>query len=45
MKYLKDFIYWYKYNAPRYGYIMSISHSVFNCMYFKRDGSYRKENP
>ena len=45
MKYLKDFMYWYKYNAPRYGYIQSINYSVFNCLYFKRDGSYRKENP
>ena len=35
MKYIKDFIYWYKYNAPRYGYIMSVSHSLFNCLYLR----------
>ena len=38
---LKDFWFWYKYNAPKYGYVMSIQYSLFNCMYFKRDGSFR----
>ena len=38
---LKDFWFWYKYNAPKYGYVMSIHYSLFNCMYFKRDGSFR----
>jgi len=40
---LKDFLYWYKIQAPKYGYFRSLDYSLFNALYFKRDGSYKKK--
>jgi len=37
----EDFIWWYKQQAPKYGYISSINTAYFNAMHFKRDGTYR----
>ena len=39
--FLKDFVFWYKKQAPQYGYWSSIGYCIFNAMHFKRDGSYR----
>ena len=37
----KDFSYWYKIQAPKYGHWRSLGYCVFNAAYFKRDGSFR----
>ena len=37
----KDFSYWYKIQAPKYGLWRSLGYCVFNAAYFKRDGSFR----
>ena len=39
--FIKDYIYWYKKQAPKYGYFSSLFDCVFNAKNFKRDGSYR----
>ena len=38
---IRDFLYWYKLSAPKYGYIRSLEYSLFNALYFKRDCSYK----
>lgn len=38
---LKDFWFWYKQQAPKYGYISSIWDCIHNARYFKRNGEYR----
>lgn len=37
----KDFLFWYREQAPKYGYISSIFTAYFNACHFKRDGTYR----
>ena len=39
---LKDWLWWYKQQAPKYGYFDSITYSYFNARYFTRDGNWRK---
>ena len=39
---LKDWLWWYKKQAPMYGRFASIWYSGFHALYFKRDGTYRK---
>ena len=39
--FFEDFIWWYKQQAPKYGYVSSIGDCIFNAAYFKRDGTYR----
>jgi len=39
--FFQDFIWWYKIQAPKYGYISSISSCIFNARHFLRDGRYR----
>lgn len=41
---LKDWLWWYKQQAPKYGYFASIWYSGFNALYFKRDGNWRKKS-
>jgi hypothetical protein len=38
---VKDFWFWYRQFAPKYGYFWSIEYSIFNALYFKRDGQWR----
>jgi len=38
---IKDFWFWYKQQAPKYGYISSIWACIFNARHFNRDGTYR----
>tara|TARA_Y100001937_G_scaffold15149_1_gene20675 strand:+ start:1374 stop:1538 length:165 start_codon:yes stop_codon:yes gene_type:complete len=38
---IKDYIWWYKQQAPKYGRFASLWYCAFNAMYFKRDGTYR----
>lgn len=38
----EDYKWWYKQQAPKYGYYRSIWDCLFNAMYFKRDGTYRR---
>ena len=38
---IKDFWFWYKQFGPKYGYFRSLDYSLFNALYFKRDGSYK----
>ena len=38
---IKDFWFWYKQQAPKYGYISSIWARIFNARHFNRDGTYR----
>ena len=37
----EDYKWWYKKQAPIYGYFRSIFDSWFNAMHFNRDGTYR----
>ena len=39
--FIKDYIYWYKKQAPKYGYFRSLFDCIFNAMHFNRDGTYR----
>ena len=39
---LKDWVWRYKKQAPKYGYFDSIHYSLFNAIYFKRDGEWRR---
>ena len=38
----KDYVYWYKKQAPKYGYFRSLFDCWFNARHFNRDGTYRK---
>ena len=38
---MSDFIYWYKKQAPKYGYFRSIFDCWFNSRHYNRDGSYK----
>ena len=38
---ISDFIWWYKKQAPKYGYFRSLIDCYFNSKYFNRDGSYK----
>ena len=38
---ISDFIWWYKKQAPKYGYFRSLFDCYFNSKYFNRDGSYK----
>ena len=40
----KDWLWWYKQQAPKYGRFASIWYSGFNAMYFQRDGDWRKKS-
>ena len=40
----KDWLWWYKQHAPKYGRFASIWYSGFNAMYFQRDGDWRKKS-
>lgn len=39
---LKDWLWWYQQQAPKYGYVNSIHYSLFNAIYFQRSGEWRK---
>jgi hypothetical protein len=39
--FFEDFLFWYKEQSPKYGYINSIWTAYFNARHFKRDGTYR----
>lgn len=39
--FIKDYKWWYKEQAPKYGYFNSIFTAYFNARHFKRDGTYR----
>tara|TARA_B100001057_G_C22821902_1_gene939755 strand:- start:102 stop:239 length:138 start_codon:yes stop_codon:yes gene_type:complete len=39
--FIKDFIWWYKIQAPKYGYFTSIFDCWFNARHYNRDGSYK----
>ena len=41
-EYINDYLWWYKKQAPKYGYFRSIFDCWFNTMHFNRDGTYRK---
>ena len=40
--FIKDFIWWYKKQAPQYGYFRSIFDCWFNARVYTRDGKYKK---
>ena len=40
--FIKDFIWWYKKQAPKYGYFRSIFDCWFNARVYTRDGKYKK---
>lgn len=39
--FIKDYKWWYKQQAPKYGYWSSLWTAYFNARHFKRDGTYR----
>ena len=41
---LQDYIWWYKKQAPKYGYFRSLFDCYFNSKYFTRDGNYKVKN-
>lgn len=40
---LKDWLWWYKQQAPKYGWFWSIGYSRFNALYFNRTGNWKKK--
>ena len=38
----QDFLFWYKKQAPQYGYFRTIFDAWWNCRHFQRDGKYKK---
>ena len=40
----KDYVWWYKKQAPVYGRFASLWYSGFNALYFQRDGNWRKKS-
>ena len=40
--FIEDYKWWYRKQAPQYGYYRSIFDSWFNARHFNRDGTYRK---
>ena len=39
--FIKDYCYWYRTQAPVYGYFRTVFDAWFNARYFRRDGGYR----
>ena len=39
--FFEDYIWWFKQQGPKYGYVSSIWTAYFNARHFKRDGTYR----